>query len=270
MVSNRRRAARMRQIKRLARSGVIFLLPCVFIGYGLSRVTFGSAGQHDPWSPPSSTSGAPGASGASGANAGKSPGQGTSGTDIPESGTGRFAVAKGGGEHAGTTGRLVRYRVEVEGGIPIDPASFGSVVTATLGDPRGWTAGGQFSFQRVDGGNADVVIHLATPKTVDRICGQYGLSTHGEVSCRGGSNVMINYKRWQLGVAWYADALGDYRNMLVNHEVGHFLGNGHAACPGKGKLAPVMQTQTLDLNGCTRNPWPYPDGHNLVTGPAAR
>jgi hypothetical protein len=42
----------------------------------------------------------------------------------------------------------------------------------------------------------------------------------------GGRNVVINLKRWLLGVPWYADALEDYRHMVVNHEVGHFLGHG--------------------------------------------
>jgi Protein of unknown function (DUF3152) len=45
---------------------------------------------------------------------------------------------------------------------------------------------------------------------------------------------------------------------VVNHEVGHWLGFGHSRCSGAGRLAPVMQQQSIGLEGCTFNPWPLP------------
>jgi hypothetical protein len=44
--------------------------------------------------------------------------------------------------------------------------------------------------------------------------------------------------------------------MVVNHETGHWLGLGHAGCPGRGRLAPVMMQQSKGLGGCRFNPFP--------------
>jgi hypothetical protein len=78
-------------------------------------------------------------------------------------------------------------------------------------------------------------------------------------SCRSGRNVVINFDRWQGATdPWNAagGSLEDYRVMVTNHETGHWLGFGHAFCPGAGQPAPVMQQQSISLQGCTFNPWP--------------
>ena len=72
--------------------------------------------------------------------------------------------------------------------------------------------------------------------------------------------------RWVKGVPRYGAPLSVYRQYLVNHEVGHRLGNGHERCPGQGRPAPVMQQQTLGLHGCRPHPWPYRDGERY-SGP---
>jgi len=163
----------------------------------------------------------------------------------------------------GTSGQLLRYRVEVEKDIKgVPPAAFAQAVGATLADPRGWTAGGHWRFQQVGPGrHPDFTIFLATPDTRDELCDDI---PDGYTSCRNGANVVLNVARWVKGVPFAG--LPAYRQYMVNHEVGHKLGDGHQLCPGAGKPAPVMQQQTLGLHGCKPNPWPYPNGTRLYTG----
>lgn len=170
-------------------------------------------------------------------------------------GDGTLAVVPGRSEVLGE-GPLLRFRVEIEDGIDVDGAAFARAVEQTLGDPRSWGAGGRQSFQRVDGDAFDFRVALVSPDNVNDFCG--GLDTGGYTSCRSGDRAVINLARWETGVPDYGGDLATYRQYVVNHEVGHYLGNGHQACPGEGRLAPVMQQQTLGLDGCRKNAWPYP------------
>ena len=171
--------------------------------------------------------------------------------------TDRFVVASGDGPVVGAPGPLRRYAVAVEEGIPIDPAAFAQLVESVLGDPRGWTAAGDVGLQRVGTeATADFRIHLATPATTDAHCAP--LVTEGETSCRNGPEVMLNLVRWLEGAAASGLPLDAYRQYMISHEVGHALGHGHVGCPGPGQPAPIMLQQTLGLQGCAPNPWPYP------------
>ncbi|MEV4416386.1 DUF3152 domain-containing protein [Catellatospora sp. NPDC049609] len=206
---------------------------------------------------------------------------------VPTRGAGTFAAAGGGTAPVGSGATLVRYRAEVEEGIvwgahqPWTPAAFAEGVDGILAGPQGWimSAGSpvtdaqvglhraSWSFQRVSGDEYDVRLRLATPDTVDGACGAAGLATEGIYSCRAGSTIMINLRRWLRGAEGYGDDLPAYRTMLVNHEVGHFLGFDHMLCPGPGEAAPVMQTQTISLAGCRPNPYPFTTYGTFVTGP---
>ncbi|SJM61920.1 Alkaline phosphatase [Actinomycetales bacterium JB111] len=177
----------------------------------------------------------------------------------PYAGSGTFAAVPG-SSAAGNpnASRIVRVRVETERGIGVDRPEFGRLVMSRLNDTRGWGRYGAVSFARTDG-PADVVLRLTTPATVDRLC--HPLDTRGYTSCRRGNQVIINVNRWAYGAAPFTSAggsLNHYRDYVVNHEMGHYLGHGHASCGGAGRLAPVMQQQTLFMNGCRPNGWPYP------------
>ncbi|MFD3312963.1 DUF3152 domain-containing protein [Streptomyces sp. NPDC058694] len=192
----------------------------------------------------------------------------SSAPSIPASGPGTFATAGGGSGTVGKGSRVLSYKVVVEDGLTQSAADVAEQVEGILADPRGWTADGRSGFRRVSSGTADFVVRLATPGTVDAICGKYGLNTRGEVNCNVGKDVVVNLKRWLLATPVYAADVDAYRALIINHEVGHFLGHGHVTCPGAGKPAPAMMQQIKGMLGCKPNVWPYDAKGRFVTGPA--
>ncbi|MDG4763599.1 DUF3152 domain-containing protein [Solwaraspora sp. WMMD406] len=194
---------------------------------------------------------------------------------VPSAGSGEFDFGATQGPVAGRSGTLRRYRVAVEVGSEADVEEFGTLVERTLSDPRSWIGGDQVRLQRVaGGGNHDFIVYLATAQTAARMCqaGWVDIRIDGKpyTSCRAQGKVIINLDRWRLSVDHFVRAgvpLDVYRAYVVNHEVGHELGHGHERCPGGGDPAPVMMQQTLFLNGCVANPWPYLAGERYAGPP---
>ncbi|WP_435862970.1 DUF3152 domain-containing protein [Streptomyces sparsogenes] len=181
------------------------------------------------------------------------------------SGSGAFTTISGHDKGTGR-GQVLRYRVDVEKGLPLDGELFAKAVHKTLNDNRSWGHGGTRSFDRVSSGRADFVITLASPGTTAKWCAKSSLDiTQDNVSCDSASTerVMINAYRWAQGARTFGDdRMHAYRQMLINHEVGHRLGHNHEYCSRQGALAPVMMQQTkfLTTDGvtCRPNAWPYP------------
>ncbi|WP_438291829.1 DUF3152 domain-containing protein [Streptomyces sp. HUAS TT7] len=166
-------------------------------------------------------------------------------------------------------GRKYRYRVDVEQGLGLDGGLFAEAVQKTLNDDRSWGHGGTMTFERISSGQPDFIITLASPGTTGAWCAKSGLDTNEDnVSCDSAATdrVMINAFRWAQGSETFGwgKAMLTYRQMLINHEVGHRLGHNHVSCRTPGALAPVMQQQTksLDIDGikCLPNPWVFPQG----------
>ncbi|WP_344594095.1 DUF3152 domain-containing protein [Streptomyces violaceusniger] len=182
-------------------------------------------------------------------------------------GSGAFQTV-GGHDKAPGRGQVLRYRVDVEKGLPLDGKLFAEAVHKTLNDDRSWGHGGVRTFERVSSGHADFVITLASPGTTAAWCAKSGLdTTEDNVSCDSASTerVMINAYRWAQGAKTFGDdKMHSYRQMLINHEVGHRLGHNHEICSKQGALAPVMMQQTkfLSTDGatCRANAWPFPKG----------
>ncbi|MGC4866991.1 DUF3152 domain-containing protein [Micromonospora sp. DT53] len=194
---------------------------------------------------------------------------------VPSAGTGRFGYDARSGPVLGRAGELRRYRVAVESGSAEDTVGFAQAVQAALAGPGSWVDSGRLRLQQVSGAAPrDFTVYLATARTAGRMCAEGGVDIRvggrPYTSCRAPGRVIINLDRWRLSVPHLVSAgvpLTVYRTYVVNHEVGHQLGHRHERCPGAGRPAPVMMQQTLFLDGCLVNPWPYVNGRRYA-GPA--
>ncbi|MCG5471083.1 DUF3152 domain-containing protein [Micromonospora sp. LAH09] len=209
--------------------------------------------------------------------------------EIPTRAAGTFTTATGTGRVIGRGKKRVRYSVSVEKGIAWGdiaawkPDRFAESIEQVLAAPNGWASSAQhpvtngavnltrasWSFQRVSTSKVDVDVRLATPGTVDRLCGASGVDTEGVYSCKYGKTIMINLRRWLQGSPGYPVSIEEYHAGVINHEFGHFLGFAHMTCGGRGKPAPVMMTQTMDLGGCVPNVSPFVGNGQFVSGPWA-
>ncbi|MEU3700348.1 DUF3152 domain-containing protein [Streptomyces griseoviridis] len=189
--------------------------------------------------------------------------------DVPPTGTGTFVTAQASGEKVGSGSRPVRYVVEVETGLDVSPSQAANEIAGILAAPRGWTHDPDNAFRLVGAGSPhDITIKIATPATADALCwAGIQQDTGGEYNCEVPGGVVVNLKRWVKGSPTFDGPIHDYRALIINHEVGHFLGHSHVTCGGAGQLAPVMMQQIKGLHGCVANAWPYDENGDFVTGP---
>jgi len=146
------------------------------------------------------------------------------------------------------------YSVQTRGDLTANLDEFKSQVYETLNSNEGWIRLG-LRFKQVSTGG-DFIMVLAEDVEVPSFAPG---SCSADWSCRVGTYIIINQTRWLDATdAWNGagGSLRDYRHMVVNHEVGHWLGHGHIQCIEAGQPAPIMQQQSIDLRGCSFNPWP--------------
>lgn len=152
-----------------------------------------------------------------------------------------------------TITQTVKYQVVTKGATKTNLDTFKRQVQETLDDNRGWKRLG-VQFEYVESGGAFTMV-LAEPSHVPA----YGYPCDDVWNCNVGNYVVANEDRWLNATdPWNAagGSIRDYRHMVVNHELGHWLGHDHIGCSSAGGAAPIMAQQSMDLGGCKFNPWP--------------
>ncbi|MBR6505618.1 DUF3152 domain-containing protein [Candidatus Saccharibacteria bacterium] len=151
--------------------------------------------------------------------------------------------------------KVIYYKTLVWGDVVADFSDFKAKVAETLNDSRGWVRAG-LKFVEVSSGQ-DVNVILSDPASLGITAG-----CSSELSCTTWANqVIINDVRWREGTdASRAGGMSarDYQHMVVNHEMGHWLGHySHIEGCDAGGPAPIMLQQSTGLRGCDSfNAWP--------------
>lgn len=159
--------------------------------------------------------------------------------------------------------KVIYYKTMVWGSVAANFNDFRAKVADTLNDPRGWVRAGLKFIEVNSGQDVNIILSDAASLAATPGCS-------GDLSCTTWANqVIINDLRWREGTE-PSRAAGmstrDYQHMVVNHEMGHWLGHyDHIeACTAEngfiGGPAPIMLQQSTGLRGCNSfNAWPLDD-----------
>ncbi len=208
---------------------------------------------------------------------------------IPIVTTGNFLVVPGVDQPRGE-GSERWVRIEVEEDLPLSTNAVSGHAMNLLNDSQGWGANGRMSFGRTDGA-ADIRILFASPQTAGQICGRPHEARPIEIeaveialtppsatpspadtaitpspspspeappNCAEQGIVVVNVYYWAAGYDGFGDDRASSRAWILNHLVGHILGEEDSECPGASQQASVMQDHAVDVAPCTPNGWPNP------------
>ncbi|MFP5359935.1 MAG: DUF3152 domain-containing protein [Actinomycetes bacterium] len=203
-------------------------------------------------------------------------------TAVVTRGAGTFTSVPGVTAEVDDAGPVRYVRIDVEDGVTLDNVALVDYVMTTLNDPRGWGSAGRLQFVLTEGA-ADIRIVFASPHTVASRCPDPHIpatlsggsatpepsasaspepsgSTTPAVSvpCAVQGIVPISVYDWTAGLATYGDNRSQSRVYLLNHGVGHVLGEPDVECESGRASVMLDQTQPLP-EGCKVNQWPFRD-----------
>ena len=85
-----------------------------------------------------------------------------------------------------------------------------------------------------------------------------------EPSCAEQGVVVVDAYTWAAGLEGFGESRAPAHEYLINHFLGHLLGEEEQVCPSGGGRASVMVDHSVDISPCTANPWPYPDAEPAI------
>jgi len=194
---------------------------------------------------------------------------------FPVRGEGTFATVPVAGEVEPPATGIVQYvRIDVENGLSMINGTLASFVMAAITDPQGWGKDGSTTYIQTEGA-PDLRIVFASPYTAAALCPtphapatltpdaspspspSPTTSTTGlAVQCATQGAIVISVYDWIQGLLPFAEDRTNARVYLLNHGLGHVLGDADVTC--KKGVANVMVDQRTLPDTCTPNPWPYP------------
>lgn len=212
---------------------------------------------------------------------------------VMERGDRDYTIVTEDAEPSGSAASVRWVRVEYEDGLNMDDDALQSFVLNTLNDPRGWGARGRYEFVPTEGAS-DLRIVITSPYTAALRCpephtpARSGAITEDETEntadalaeqspdaplaggatpsptaspseepCAQRGVVMVSQYDWITGLAGYGDDRTAARQYLINHFVGHALGEADGICASG--VAQIMTNQAQLPEECEPNPWPWPD-----------
>jgi len=195
--------------------------------------------------------------------------------DFPVRGDGTFTTVPVANEVKPPTTGVVQYvRIDVENGLSMIDGTLATFVMSGITDAQGWGKDGSTTYIQTEGA-PDIRIVFASPYTAAALCpaphepatltpdatpspspSPTGSSTGIAIQCASQGAIVVSVYDWIQGLVPFAEDRTDARIYLLNHGLGHVLGNADVACK-KGVAAVMVDQRTLP-EACTPNPWPFP------------